>query len=131
MMGKSTSQFYMILSQSLILFIVGCILTSDKKTAMVLILGIGISFLFAYVGAVLYPKLTKRFGEKNYKLILFIQYGAIGQIIYILAALIGIRSNYVSFMIEYTIICFITYYINRKIYINKINELDKLIKKGQ
>lgn len=128
-MRQSTSQFFMILAQALIIFMIGCILGGDKQTAIFLSLGIGISFLFAYSGAILYPKLINKFGENNYRLILIIQYGVIGQILYILAASLGMGSRYIGFMAEYIILCFVTYYINRKIYINEINALNRLIKK--
>lgn len=128
-MRQSTSQFFMILAQALILFMIGCILGGDKQIAIFLSLGIGISFLFAYSGAILYPKLINKFGENNYRLILIIQYGIIGQILYILATSLGMGSSYIGFMAEYIILCFVTYYINRKIYINEINALNRLIKK--
>jgi hypothetical protein len=128
-MRQSTSKFFMILSQALILFTIGCILTEDKQTAIFLSAGIGISFLFAYSGAILYPKLLNKFGENNYKTILIIQYGIIGQILYTVTELLETGGDYIGFMAQYIILCFVTYHINRKIYINEINALNRLIKK--
>lgn len=130
-MRESSAKFYMILSQSLLLFIIQLILTSDKEASIVLIAIIGISFMFAYSGAILYPKLIDKFGYNNYKTILLLLYGVIGQIFYIVLKVIGLEIGYTEFILSYMALCIITYQLNKRIYIREINKLNNLIKNNK
>ncbi|MGL5313078.1 MAG: hypothetical protein ACRC92_07505 [Peptostreptococcaceae bacterium] len=128
-MRKSNSMFFMILSESLILFLIFGLFTYDKEITKWIIAVIGISFLFAYTVADLYPRLINKYGEKYYKLILALQNIFMANVLYFVGRILGYGKNYISFIIIYAILGIATYLLNRRMYIKEINYLNNIIKK--
>lgn len=127
-MKTYNSKFFLILSECLIIFMIYGIVTSDRTISNWLITILGISFLFSYSITVLYPKLLIKYGENHYKLILIVQNLFISTILYVLGNTLGYLTNYISFLIQYSLIAIVTYYINRRIYIKEIRYLNNLVK---
>lgn len=92
---------------------------------------LGISFLFSYSATVLYPKLLSKYEEHHYKLILIVQNLFMSTILYVLGNELGYLTNYISFLIQYSLIAIVTYYINRRIYIKEIRYLNNLVKNSK
>ncbi|GAA0092617.1 hypothetical protein UT300009_26460 [Paraclostridium bifermentans] len=130
-MKTYNSKFFLILSECLIIFMIYGIVTSDRTISNWLITILGISFLFSYSITVLYPKLLIKYGENNYKLILIAQNLFISTILYVLGNTLGYLTNYISFLIQYSLIAIVTYYINRRIYIKEIRYLNNLVKNSK
>ena len=128
-MKKSNSMFFIILSESLILFMIFGLFAYDKEIAKWIIAVIGLSFLFAYTVADLYPRLINKYGEKYYKLILILQNIVMANILYFTGRILGYGKNYISFIIMYVILAIATYLLNRRMYIKEINYLNDIIKK--
>lgn len=128
-MRKSNSMFFTILSESLILFMIFGLFTFDKEITKWIIAVIGLSFLFAYTVADLYPRLINKHGEKYYKLILILENIVMANILYFVGRILGYGKNYVSFIIMYGILGVVTYLLNRRMYIKEINYLNDIIKK--
>lgn len=130
-MKNYNSKFFLILSECLIIFMIYGIVTSDRTISNWLITILGISFLFSYSITVLYPKLLIKYGENNYKLILIAQNLFISTILYVLGNTLGYLTNYISFLIQYSLIAIVTYYINKRIYIKEIRYLNNLVKNSK
>lgn len=130
-MKAYNSKFFLILSECLIIFMIYGIVTSDRNMSNWLITILGISFIFSYSIAVLYPKLLIKYGENHYKLILIVQNLFISTILYVLGNTLGYVTNYISFLIQYSLIAIVTYYINRRIYIKEIRYLNNLVKNSK
>ncbi|MBZ6006350.1 hypothetical protein K1514_10650 [Paraclostridium bifermentans] len=130
-MKTYNSKFFLILSECLIIFMIYGIVTSDRTISNWLITILGISFLFSYSITVLYPKLLIKYGENNYKLILIAQNLFISTILYVLGNTLGYLTNYISFLIQYSLIAIVTYYINKRIYIKEIRYLNNLVKNSK
>lgn len=130
-MKAYNSKFFLILSECLIIFMIYGIVTSDRNMSNWLITILGISFLFSYSITVLYPKLLIKYGENNYKLILIAQNLFISTILYVLGNTLGYLTNYISFLIQYSLIAIVTYYINKRIYIKEIRYLNNLVKNSK
>lgn len=130
-MKAYNSKFFLILSECLIIFMIYGIVTSDRNISNWLITILGISFLFSYSITVLYPKLLIKYGENHYKLILIVQNLFISTILYVLGNTLGYLTNYMSFLIQYSLIAIVTYYINRRIYIKEIRYLNNLVKNSK
>lgn len=130
-MKTYNSKFFLILSECLIIFMIYGIVTSDRTISNWLITILGISFLFSYSITVLYPKLLIKYGENNYKLILIAQNLFISTILYVLGIELGYLTNYISFLIQYSLIAIVTYYINKRIYIKEIRYLNNLVKNSK
>lgn len=128
-MRKSNSIFFTILSESLMLFMIFGLFTYDKEIAKWIIAVIGLSFLFAYTVADLYPRLINKYGEKYYKLILILQNIVMANILYFVGRILGYGKNYIFFIIMYGILGIVTYFLNRRMYIKEINYLNDIIKK--
>lgn len=130
-MKTYNSKFFLILSECLIIFMIYGIVTSDRTISNWLITILGISFLFSYSITVLYPKLLIKYGENHYKLILIAQNLFISTILYVLGNTLGYLTNYISFLIQYSLIAIVTYYINKRIYIKEIRYLNNLVKNSK
>lgn len=130
-MKTYNSKFFLILSECLIIFMIYGIVTSDRTISNWLITILGISFLFSYSITVLYPKLLIKYGENNYKLILIAQNLFMSTILYVLGNTLGYLTNYISFLIQYSLIAIVTYYINKRIYIKEIRYLNNLVKNSK
>lgn len=130
-MKAYNSKFFLILSECLIIFMIYGIVTSDRNMSNWLITILGISFLFSYSATVLYPKLLSKYGEHHYKLILIVQNLFMSTILYVLGNELGYLTNYISFLIQYSLIAIVTYYINRRIYIKEIRYLNNLVKNSK
>lgn len=130
-MKAYNSKFFLILAECLIIFMIYGIVTSDRNMSNWLITILGISFLFSYSATVLYPKLLSKYGENHYKLILIVQNLFMSTILYVLGNELGYLTNYISFLIQYSLIAIVTYYINRRIYIKEIRYLNNLVKNSK
>lgn len=130
-MKAYNSKFFLILSECLIIFMIYGIVTSDRNMSNWLITILGISFIFSYSIAVLYPKLLIKYEENHYKPILIVQNLFISTILYVLGNTLGYVTNYISFLIQYSLIAIVTYYINRRIYIKEIRYLNNFVKNSK
>lgn len=130
-MKAYNSKFFLILSECLIIFMIYGLVTSDRNISNWLITILGISFLFSYSIAVLYPKLLIKYGENHYKPILIVQNLFMSTILYVLGNSLGYLTNYINFLIQYSLIAIVTYYINRRIYIKEIRYLNNLVKNSK
>ncbi|CEN88778.1 Uncharacterised protein [[Clostridium] sordellii] len=130
-MKSCTSRFFTILAQCLVVFMIYGVFTASRDISVWIFSVLGISFLFAYSVAIVYPKLVNKFGERHFKLILFFQNLILSTVLFIVASMLGYVTSYISFLIEYILIALITYYINKTIYIKEINDLNEFIQNAK
>lgn len=130
-MKNSTSNFFILFSESLIIFMIFGILTADKETSVLLLSFLSLSFLFAYSAIILYPKLISICGEKYYRLIFIIQHIFLSTILYVSGNTLGYTTSYVNFIINYILLCIITYYLNEKFFMKEIIHLNNIIKNSK
>lgn len=130
-MKNSTSNFFILFSESLIIFMIFGILTADKETSTLLLAFLSLSFLLAYSAIILYPKLISIYGDKYYRLIFIIQHTFLSTILYSSRNIIGYTTSYTNFIINYILLCIVTYYLNKKFFMKEIFYLNNIIKNSK
>ena len=98
-MKSCTSRFFTILAQCLVVFMIYGVFTASRDISVWIFSVLGISFLFAYSVAIVYPKLVNKFGERHFKLILFFQNLILSTVLFIVVSMLGYVTSYISFLI--------------------------------